>query len=303
MRYLGLAGGVLSVMLIGTTVGVGLANPAKESDRGRARKGRRNPWASIATPSTGPARAIGGYSGGCLQGAKSLPLDGDGYQVMHPGRRRYYGHPELVDFIEDLSKATYAEAGGVLLIGDLAQPRGGRASGGHASHQSGLDVDIWFWHPPKAAKRKLSTAEREQTRARSILNGRTGEIRQRWKGPVSTALRLAASDPRVTRIFVHPIIKRELCRVADGDRSWLRQIRPWYGHDDHFHVRLACPKDSPDCEPQDPTPGGDGCGEELAWWFDEQAQADRRKARKRYQKKVVSGPRWPAACEPVLAAN
>jgi penicillin-insensitive murein endopeptidase len=59
-----------------------------------------------------------------------------------------------------------------------------------------------------------------------------------------------------------------MCRAAPagGDREWLRKLRPWWGHDEHFHVRLSCPGDSPDCERQKSMPEGDGCGEELESW-------------------------------------
>ena len=83
---------------------------------------------------------------------------------------------------------------------------------------------------------------------------------------------------------------------AGSDRAWLTKIRPWYGHDDHFHVRLACPAGNADCTPQARVAVGDGCGEELAWWFSPEATADRDKERKRYQDKVVRGPRVPEQC-------
>lgn len=63
---------------------------------------------------------------------------------MRPGRRRFYGHPELIRFLEELGhevKTTLFES---LLVGDLSQPRGGPHLTGHKSHQIGLDVDIWF---------------------------------------------------------------------------------------------------------------------------------------------------------------
>ena len=218
---------------------------------------------------------------------------------MHPSRNRFYGHPELVAFIEGLGKAMQ-EQDSVLLIGDLSQPRGGRATGGHASHQSGLDVDIWYWNPKGAAENALTEPQRENLKARSILDGKAGTIRKAWKSKVALALRLTAEDPRVARMFVHPIIKRDLCESIQGDRTWLHKVRPWYGHDDHFHVRLNCPADSTDCEPQAPIATGDGC-DELDWWFDAKAQADRKKAQKRYQHKVLRGPRWPKACDPLIA--
>uniref|UniRef100_UPI0035B42EB3 penicillin-insensitive murein endopeptidase n=1 Tax=Rhodoblastus sp. TaxID=1962975 RepID=UPI0035B42EB3 len=62
-------------------------------------------------------------------------------------------------------------------------------------------------------------------------------------------------------------IKKALCREATGDRSWLHKVRPYYGHNYHFHVRIACPDGSEACKEQDPVPAGDGCDESLAFWF------------------------------------
>lgn len=257
------------------------------------------PWTRVESPTLGPMQAIGGYSGGCIQGAAPLPLDGPGYQVMRPGRLRYFGHSDLLDFISTLGSAVQKQSLGPLLIGDLSQPRGGRTTGGHASHQSGLDVDIWFWHPKRALKGPLPRKQRERIAARSILGKDKTCMRRAWKAKATTTLRLAASDARVARIFVNPAIKRELCQDVTGNRDWLRKIRPWHGHEDHFHVRLACPIDSPQCTPQAAIAPGDGC-QTLGFWFDTAAQEKRRKAKKRYQRKVDSGPRWPEACTPLL---
>jgi penicillin-insensitive murein endopeptidase len=83
-------------------------------------------------------------------------------------------------------------------------------------------------------------------------------------------LRTAARQPDVARIFVHPGIKQALCTGTVGDRSWLRKIRPWWGHDTHFHVRLTCPPGEPLCREQEPPPPGDGCGAELDWWLSDE---------------------------------
>jgi penicillin-insensitive murein DD-endopeptidase len=70
------------------------------------------------------------------------------------------------------------------------------------------------------------------------------------------------------RILVNAAIKKELCRVeSQNDQSWMSKVRPWYGHDDHIHVRLKCPADSPNCRAQPPVPGGDGCDKSLDHWF------------------------------------
>ena len=73
----------------------------------------------------------------------------------------------------------------------------------------------------------------------------------------------------MTRIFVNAAIKKAMCREAGSDRDWLAKVRPWWGHAEHFHVRIACPPDSPECKPQPPVPAGDGCGHELDYWFKE----------------------------------
>ena len=81
-------------------------------------------------------------------------------------------------------------------------------------------------------------------------------------------IKLAAQDKDVTRIFVNPAIKQQLCLDAGTDRDWLRKVRPWFQHRAHMHVRLRCPADSLECEDQPLPPPGDGCGAELQSWFE-----------------------------------
>ena len=258
-----------------------------------------NRWALVTTPAKGAPRSLGEYSSGCLRGAAKLELNGPGYQVMHPSRTRYFGHPDLVDFVRKLGQQLHTAQQADLMVGDLSQPRGGPAPGGHSSHQTGLDVDLWYWQPKAAERGPLSRAERETIKARSVLNGKIGDVQAQLASRVMTMLHLAANDARVTRIFVHPIIKRRLCADATGDRAWLEKIRPWYGHDDHFHVRLACPAGEAGCIAQSPVPAGDGCAE-LDWWFSKDKEEDRNKGRATYQSKVGKAPSMPAACGKLL---
>jgi penicillin-insensitive murein endopeptidase len=75
-------------------------------------------------------------------------------------------------------------------------------------------------------------------------------------------------QPETTRVFVNAAIKKELCRSAGSDRGWMTKVRPYWGHDDHIHVRLACPDSASSCEEQEAPPAGDGCAEkDLAYWF------------------------------------
>jgi len=216
--------------------------------------------------------------------------------VVHPSRRRHFGHPELVAYVQSLGRSVKAAGLGPLMVGDLSQPRGGRAPNGHASHQTGLDADLDFTLPDAARTKVLSAKERERFQPRSVLDPKRAKIQAKWTPRVRELLQLAASDARVSRIFVNPVIKRELCASASGERAWLSKLRPWYGHDAHFHVRLRCPTESADCVAQEPLPPGDGCGADLAWWFSAEARAEREEARRKYQSSVDVGTPPPARC-------
>ena len=222
-------------------------------------------WASVAAPTHEAPRAIGQTNNGCLAGAAPLPLEGRGYMVMHLERHRHYGHPSLVRAIQTLGEQAAQRTLGVLQIGDLGQPRGGPMPFGHRSHQTGLDADIWFNLDPSVYGR--ADAQRANISAPSLLTPSKQSLDHLlWSERHITLMELAARIPEVDRIFVNPYIKQELCRRSKG--SWLRKIRPWYGHDDHFHMRLVCPSNSPDCQPQEAIPSGDGCDASLNWWFE-----------------------------------
>ncbi len=197
--------------------------------------------------------------------AQSLPVNGPNWQVMRLSRNRNWGHPALIAFLERFAPAA-AEASGWpgILIGDMSQPRGGPMLTGHASHQIGLDVDIWLTPMPA---RQLSRAEREEMSATNMVReDGLDVIPGLWTPSHLAVVRAAAQDPAVQRIFVNAAIKRAMCRVAAGE-PWMRKVRPYYSHNYHFHVRLFCPRGAESCRDQDPTPTGDGCDASLAWWF------------------------------------
>src|SRR3954451_9805525 len=214
----------------------------------------------------GPPRVFGFYAKGCIAGAEPLPLTGDTWQVMRLSRNRYWGHPDLVALIKRLAAKAHKDAGWPgILVGDMSQPRGGPMLTGHASHQVGLDADIWLTPAPDY---QLSRNEREDMSAVMMVRADRLDIEpSAWTPRHLAVIRDAALEPRVQRIFVNAAIKKALCREAKGDRSWLEKVRPMYGHDYHFHIRLYCPRGSATCTPQPEAPDGDGCGKELAYWL------------------------------------
>ena len=232
-----------------------------------------------------------------------LEQDGPAWQVMRLSRNRNWGHPTLVAYIRRLAvDAKRLDGWPGLLVGDLAQPRGGPMISGHASHQIGLDADIWMLPAPN---RQYSLKERENVSSISMLKSPTKINKRTWTEGHGKLLRRAASYPEVARIFVHAAIKKQLCSWATGDRSWLRKIRPWYGHHYHFHVRLACPQDNPGCRDQSAPPKGDGCGAALNAWLKPKPKPKKpvKKVKPPKKKKPVTLAALPNACRAVLDAD
>ena len=252
------------------------------------------------------ARAIGSYARGCLAGGRALSIDGPAWQAMRLSRNRNWGHPVLIAFVEKLALDAKAYDGwNGLLVGDLAQPRGGPMLTGHASHQIGLDADIWLRPMPE---RRFTRNERETVSAISMLKKGTRTIDpKKFTMAHLRLIKRAASTPGIARIFVHPGIKKALCDRAGADRAWLRQVRPWYGHHYHFHVRMSCPPGNPGCKNQNPPPAGDGCGKELSWWLSDAPWKPKKSTKKKSNKKPVKRRQiilsdLPEACSAVLDA-
>jgi len=230
----------------------------------------RRVFGGKVTPAAGPPEAIGAYERGCLEGAVALPADGPNWQVMRPSRNRAWGHPVLIALLERVAQKLPAAADWPgLLVGDIAQPRGGPMLTGHGSHQIGLDADIWLTPMPH---RRLGLAERDEMRAIDVVAADGNDVDEAsWTLQHRRLLEVFAREPTVARIFVNPAIKRALCRETGPDRDWLTKIRPWWGHNYHFHIRLSCPYGQSECRGQAPPPPGDGCGKELDWWFTPEA--------------------------------
>jgi len=229
-----------------------------------ATMGRPSLAAAKSTPPE--SRTVGFYAKGCLAGGVALPINGSTWQVMRLSRNRNWGHANLVAFLERLSEKGAKQAGwNGLLVGDMSQPRGGPMITGHASHQVGLDADIWLTPMPA---RELTRVEREEMSATMAVAADRKDVDPNvWTPAHHGIIKAAAEDPLVERIFVNAAIKKALCRDPNSNRAWMNKVRPYWGHDYHFHVRLKCPADSPECKPQEPVPAGEGCGKDLDWWF------------------------------------
>jgi penicillin-insensitive murein endopeptidase len=258
-------------------------------------------------------QSIGTYAKGCGAGLVQMPETGPTWQAMRLSRNRNWGHPDIVDYLIGLSQKARALGWAGLYIGDMSQPRGGPMTSGHSSHQIGLDADVWMLPPTKLT---LNRSEREKISSISVRTNDQTRVNGNWTPTHAAILKAAASDPRVDRVFVAAAVKIAMCKSArPSDKAWLQKIRPLYGHNTHFHVRLKCPKGSRACETQKPTvaelsKGGDGCDETLNWWvttyLDELKNPPKPTGKPVPRKK---GPRdytmadLPKQCSAVLASN
>lgn len=243
------------------------------------------------TPAPLRAEVYGSYARGCIAGAEEMPADGPAWQVMRPSRDRAWAHPKLIALVKRLAtEAKQHDGWNGLLVGDLQQPRGGPMLTGHKSHQLGLDADIWLTPMPD---RTLSRKERETMSATLMTRSKYKINEKRWTEAHSRLLKRVANYKHVERIFIHPPIKKAMCEWAGNKGAWLAKLRPTYGHNYHFHIRMGCPPDSPGCKPQArPRPAdGTGCGAELANWYKRdkariEARKRAKKARKNKKKKA-----------------
>src|SRR3954467_14058171 len=273
-----------------------LANPDDPKIGAKELFGRKS------LPAAMPTRVIGFYAKGCIAGAEALPINGGTWQVMRLSRNRYWAHPDMVALIKRLGAQTHQDAGWAgVLVGDMSQPRGGPMFTGHASHQVGLDADIWLTPMPN---RQLSRNEREEMSA--VMMVRTDRLDidpHAWTPTHLAVIRAAALEPSVQRIFVNAAIKKALCREAKGDRSWLSKVRPMWGHDYHFHIRIKCPPGSGECESQPAPKDSEGCSAgDLAYWFKDSVLHPKPPKIPPKPKPPMTLAQLPAACRQVLSA-
>lgn len=272
-------------------------------------------FGAMEEPSVQDPMPVGSYARGCAAGMWELPETGATWQAMRLSRNRNFGQPEMIDFLIDLSETAVAIGFGKgLYIGDISQPRGGPMTSGHASHQIGLDADIWML-PPQSLS--LSEAAREEISSIPVRSADQRSVTANWTRVHRELMKQAALDPRVDRIFVAAAVKIEMCRTAKAsDKTWLQKIRPAAGHDTHFHVRLKCPDGARLCETQTPTvaelsKNGDGCDETLTWWVTDFLDPPKPSGKKPKDEDAPrkKGPReftmadLPKQCQNVLAAD
>jgi murein endopeptidase len=181
------------------------------------------PPAPEPTQPAPPSRASGLPWDGRLVHGRQLPLTGEGFATWDPilkrvGNRpwRRWGTDRLLRTLRRVL-AAYARRhpdAPPVLVGDLSRPRGGdfgpRFGGiGHASHQNGLDADIYYPRLDRVLRRARRPDQVDRAAAQELVDAFVAEGAQ--------------------YVFVGPSL---------GLRGPREVVQALTHHDDHLHVRL-----------------------------------------------------------------
>lgn len=199
-----------------------------------------------------PNQAIGQHDGGRLSTPSQLPRQGPGF-IARPGRaEKSYG----TDLMIGLLTAASAQVEQVvpnkspLVVSNISKKTGGRLCNGkscHASHQTGLDVDVAF--PSHKSVRDLWSAC--NSRGSNCVKGVSKDFDAQRFWLFAKQATCADKNP-VIAIFVDTAIKEHMCdwarnqgeNLSDPNSCAFKALRAMKyepGHHNHFHMRLKCP--------------------------------------------------------------
>jgi penicillin-insensitive murein endopeptidase len=180
--------------------------------------------------------------------------------ILEKSKERVYGYPSLVLMLQRSAKQiAKAFKGAKLVVGDLSAKDGGPLSG-HHSHQSGRDADIAFYaRDPRG---------RVVQPKKFVAYGADGKAKDKSGLVFDDALNWAlvesfAKDHRagLAYIFISKPLKARLLAYANRHPKHRKNVEKVQAlfvqpdgaepHDDHFHVRIRCPKGQEDvCKEQ-----------------------------------------------------
>lgn len=218
-------------------------------------------WAPgcFATPTPlapGLEGSVGWPHHGVQTGAIELPESGEGFARYRDSGGFYWGQPALVHGIQAAARRVSVERpdGPPLIVGDLSAQFGGQIAR-HHSHRSGRDVDL-LWFVETLDGRPIRNASFVHLGHRGVgrIPGR-GYVRldaeREWR-----LVRALLTSPHfdVQWLYTSSLVKTLIlarARAADESPELLARARtlmqePLDGlpHDDHLHLRMACPPES-----------------------------------------------------------
>ena len=198
-------------------------------------------------------QAIGSPDEGRLRNASFLKTHLTSYKltdrivIANSSAKNYYGTQEMMDVLEALGNKAYSFQQNKIHISRISAERGGRLPPSK-SHQNGMDTDIGY--PTIQGKVGFPI----------VASG--GALKKSDFSTVKTLelfkfLMTQTASP-VDRLFVDQSIINSLCREAKNSGKFKGSERAAYvklfenlqhvdGHGNHYHLRLRCTPNQPDC--------------------------------------------------------
>ncbi|MCM2303565.1 MAG: penicillin-insensitive murein endopeptidase [Elusimicrobia bacterium] len=175
-------------------------------------------------------------------------IQGYGYSLIRAGRRTNWGTKPLVDGLRSI--AAYMRGTGKaetdLAVGDISSASGGQL-GGHASHQTGRDVDIGFYMTEAGSGKAVDAVNFVRFAGgrdglSGSYNGRAVRFDAERNWLLIQAI-LANPDPefKPTHIFIAKHLEDAVLAAGANspDRARAAALMSyWPGHDNHLHLRV-----------------------------------------------------------------
>jgi len=185
------------------------------------------------------------------------------YVSEYAKTEHFYGTWQLVQLLERAAfQVSQRVPGSRLSVGELSAAQGGNLPG-HASHESGRDVDVGFFMLDGAARPMEAFAFAQfDARGRGLAPnvGLRFDVRRNWE---LVSRLVTDGEARVQYVFVAPAIrqllldegKRVRAPTTVLERAARVMVRPSekHLHGNHFHVRIYCaPGERPKCQDAPP---------------------------------------------------
>jgi penicillin-insensitive murein endopeptidase len=208
----------------------------------------------------------GTYNNGTLEDAECLQESGEGYMQLYRDMERIWGTSDMINMIVAVGQDMNSRYPGRdrLQVEDISSKNGGDLTE-HGSHEIGLDADIQFYKLD--GKEHVSRWQGNNREFAKPMVNPDGSVSGNFDvGRNFEVMKSMFRHGRVARVFIDTNLKKSLCRYAretgqlNSAANVLRNLVHEPNHQDHFHVRLQCPRGANDCHGQVPrTSGPTGC--------------------------------------------
>lgn len=199
-------------------------------------------------------QAVGSPDNGRLRNASFLKTHIDTYKledkvvIANSSPKNYYGTQEMMEILEAIGEKANTMARNKIFISRISAKAGGRLPPSK-SHQNGMDVDIGYFTVQGKVQFPI-VASGGALKKSDFSVAKTLEVFK---------FLMTQQVSPVDRLFVDQSIINNLCREAKNSGKFKGSEKAAYaklfenlqhvdGHGNHFHLRLRCTKNQPDCQ-------------------------------------------------------